>query len=164
MARIGIIFGIALCALTVGGLMLSPLKSPYQFIPMILGIPMLFLGVVALNPHRRRQSMHVSASISAMGLIVGGGRMIALLGRWVRSEPINELTFRLVLAMTVLCAAFLATWIIVWLRTRRREPFDTVAGKHPAVTLPKKTDSPPELQSAALGPDRQPERDLANRD
>ena len=72
MARIGIIFGLALCGLTVACLVQSTTKSPYQFIPMILGIPMLFLGVVALNPHRRRQAMNVAASVSTMGLVVGG--------------------------------------------------------------------------------------------
>ncbi len=134
MARIGIIFGLALCGLTVACLVQSMTKSPYQFIPMILGIPMLFLGVVALNPHRRRQAMHVAASISTMGLIVGGLRSLFITVRWARGESINTFTLKMVLTMTAICLVFVVLWATTWLRQRRRSRIELASGQPGPVT------------------------------
>ena len=65
MARVGIIFGLLLCGLTIAGLVGTTVKSTILFIPMMIGIPTLFCGVVALNPHRRKHAMRVSATIAS---------------------------------------------------------------------------------------------------
>jgi uncharacterized membrane protein YeiB len=138
MARIGIIFGLALCGLTIACLVQSTTKNPYLFIPMILGIPMLFLGVVALNPHRRRQAMNVAATISTMGLVVGGIRSLFMTFRWARNEPINAFALKMVLTMTAICLAFVLLWATSWARLRRHSQLDSAAGKLGPATAPKK--------------------------
>jgi hypothetical protein len=71
MARAGIVFGLILCGITIAGLVASSTKAPTQFYPMMLGIPILFLGVVALNPHRRRFAMMVASLIAILGGVLG---------------------------------------------------------------------------------------------
>lgn len=137
MARIGIIFGLSLCGLTVACLVQSTTKNPYLFIPMILGIPMLFLGVVALNPHRRRQSMSVAATISTMGLIVGGIRSLFMAFRWARNEPINTFALKMVLTMTAICLVFIVLWVTSWARLRRRSQLESESDKPGPVTKSK---------------------------
>lgn len=72
MARFGILVGVLLCANTAMGLFTSMDKSTCQFFPMMIGIPILFLAVVGLNPHRRRASTMLAAAITLFALLVGG--------------------------------------------------------------------------------------------
>lgn len=120
MARIAIVFGLLLCAMTVSGLVVSTSKSPYQFVPMIQGIPILFCGVVALNPHRRRHAMHASAMIAALGCFVGGMRSLSIAIRWFRGNDINGFAFQLVTLMTSVCLIFLILCVISFINARRR--------------------------------------------
>ena len=69
MARVGIVFGLLLCGLTVVGMVGTTVKSPMQFIPMMLGVPILFSGVVALNPHRRKHAMHAASAVAILGAV-----------------------------------------------------------------------------------------------
>ncbi|MCM2371667.1 hypothetical protein [Aporhodopirellula aestuarii] len=94
-------------------------KSYTQFIPMMFGIPMLFLGVVALNPHRRGESVFVALLLSAAGMLLGCGRFVVLLFAWFAGEHVNLLSVQLVAAMALICGVF----VIVaerWRRIRRR--------------------------------------------
>ena len=117
MARFGIVFGLLLCGLTVVGLVTS-VKVPAQFIPMMIGIPIMICSIVGLNPHRRKQSMHGAASVGLLGLVVGAFLSISL-GRRLPDESI-DVVFRVVLALAVLCLVFVTVCVISFLQARAR--------------------------------------------
>lgn len=116
MARIGIVFGLLLFGLTIAGLSVTPQKSYTQFIPMMFGIPMLFFGVVALNPHRRGEAVFAALMLALAGLVIGAGRTLFLTIAWSVGGNVNPLSFQLVAAMTTVCGVF----VIVAERWRRK--------------------------------------------
>ena len=117
MARIGIIFGLLLCGLTIGGMSATTQKSYTQFVPMMFGIPMLFLGVVSLNPHRRAGSIFVAFVLAVLAMALGGGRLLVLALDRARGQYVNPISLRLVIMMTVLSLVFA---LIAWMWHRRR--------------------------------------------
>jgi apolipoprotein N-acyltransferase len=121
MARVGIVFGLVLCGLTAVALVWTPVKSPTQFIPMMLGIPILFCGVVALNPHRRRHAMHAASGIAMLGTVGGAGTSSYWLMTLAGGEVIDRNSLNLVVAMTIVCAVFVAVCVVSFISTRRRK-------------------------------------------
>jgi hypothetical protein len=121
MARVGIVFGLALCCLSIVGLMGTAEKTPTQFIPMMLGVPILFCGVVALNPHRRKYAMHTASLIAVLGAVCGGGQASYVLLQLANRVPINHYSFRLVVAMSVICVAFVVICVISFIQIRQRK-------------------------------------------
>lgn len=117
-ARIGIVFGLLLFGLTIAELSVTTHKSYTQFLPMMFGIPMLFLGVVALNPHRRRESVSAASILMLFGVALGGGRIIVLAVSWLSGGHINSISFGLLAAMTAVCGTFVIA-AERWRRTRR---------------------------------------------
>ncbi len=115
MARIGIVFGLLLCVLAGSALVGSPVKIPILVFPMMVGIPILFCGVVGLNPHRRKLAMFSAASIAAFGLLSGGGRAIFMLTLWSRGQHVNLFALRLVIIMAMICFIFLVVYgLFLW--------------------------------------------------
>lgn len=153
MARLGIIFGLVLCGMTVVGLVQSVDKNPYQFVPMILGIPILFCGVVALNPHRRKHAMHVSATIAALGTFVAGMRTLSLTVRWFNGDSLDRFGFEMVFSLSVSCLVFLLICIASFWNARRRIRNETdeisTVGERKASPNAEKS----ELEPSAVGRD-----------
>jgi hypothetical protein len=110
MARIGIVFGLLLCVLAAAGLMGSTAKFPSLIFPMMLGIPILFCGVIGLNPHRRKLAMFSAAVIGTCGLVAGGSRAIYTAIQLSQGETVNLYAFRMILAMAVLCLLFVIAY------------------------------------------------------
>jgi predicted branched-subunit amino acid permease len=109
MARVGIVFGLILCGLTVIGLVGTELKMPTQFYPMMLGIPVLFCGVVSLNPHRRKYAINVTATLALIGAVAG------LVGsvRWFFSDgPAGHYAFLLTGSMSLICFCLFAFCLV----------------------------------------------------
>ncbi|MFG0264024.1 MAG: hypothetical protein ACF8AM_02595 [Rhodopirellula sp. JB055] len=125
MARIGIFFGLVLCGLTVAALSVTTEKSYTQFVPMMFGIPLLFLGVVGLNPHRRLGATVVALTLGMIGFGCGAIRFVVLMVERAAGEVINPLSFRLVVAMTVVCLVF-ALMAMIWVRKRRERMSQSV--------------------------------------
>ena len=121
MARVGIIFGLMLCGLTVLGLIASPGKVPSQFLPMMFGIPIFFCGIVGLNPHRLRHSMHGAASVGLIGLVIGACLAVYTGIRLPDGQDLNAYVFRIVTVMSILCFAFVATCITSFVNARARK-------------------------------------------
>jgi HAMP domain-containing protein len=130
MARIGIFFGLVLCGLTVAALSVTTEKSYTQFVPMMFGIPLLFLGVVGLNPHRRLGATVVALALGMIGFGCGAIRFVVLMVERAAGEVINPLSFRLVVAMTVVCLVF-ALMAMIWVRKRRDRMSRSVNLDHP---------------------------------
>ncbi len=120
MARVGIIFGLLLCGLTFVGMVETTVKSPILFIPMMIGIPTLFCGVVALNPHRRKHAMRAAATLALLGLSVGTIRSSVWTMRWIRDEQVLRYAFSLNVALMVISGTFFLICITSFLQDRRR--------------------------------------------
>ncbi|TWT76287.1 hypothetical protein CA13_67800 [Planctomycetes bacterium CA13] len=118
MSRVAIVFGLLLCGLTIAGLIVSIHKMPSQFFPMMLGVPILFCGVVGLNPHRRRVSMQVAAMIAAVGMLTGGSNAVLSMTRIMHGVAVNPIALRIVFSAAVLCLVFLLCSIVSFLRNR----------------------------------------------
>ncbi|MFK8111742.1 MAG: hypothetical protein AB8B91_06055 [Rubripirellula sp.] len=121
MARVGIIFGLLLCGLTAAAMIGSPQKMPVQFIPMMLGIPLLFCGVVSLNPHRRKHAMHAAAAVAMLGALAGSIRVLVCLSAMLQGAPVNRFGFRVIAVMSALCIIFVTICVVSFVQTRRAE-------------------------------------------
>jgi cytochrome bd-type quinol oxidase subunit 2 len=122
MARAGIVFGLILCGITVAGLVGTTAKMPSQFFAMMLGIPILCCGVVALNPHRRRVAMLIASTIAATGAILGAMRSSFQLLELTDGSTVNErYSLRLVAVMTAVCLLFVCFCVAGLYRMRRRD-------------------------------------------
>lgn len=120
MARVGIIFGLLLCGLTFVGMVETSVKSPILFIPMMIGIPTLFCGVVALNPHRRKHAMRAAAALALLGLTVGTVRSSVWTMRWIRDEQVLRYAFSLNVALMLISGTFFVICIASFVQDRRR--------------------------------------------
>jgi predicted tellurium resistance membrane protein TerC len=107
MARFGILSGLLLCIDTAIALFGSTDKAPLLFIPMMLGIPIMFFGVVALNPHRRRQALATAAAIGVLGCAIGAGELLHLFSLWRDDGMVNLHNARIVSLMIAVCFGFL---------------------------------------------------------
>ena len=111
MARFGIVAGLLLCADTAMALFGSLNKAPLLFIPMMLGIPILFFGVVALNPHRRRQSLTTAAGIGGLGCLIGITQLLRFFTLWRGEGLVNLHDTRIVTLMVVICSTFTLSYL-----------------------------------------------------
>ena len=129
MSRIAIVTGLLLCGLTLAGLIWSMQKMPVQFYPMMLGIPILFCGVVGLNPHRRRYSMYVAGVLALIGTLGGGSSTAMAALRMVRGIEVNRIALEIVVMMTSVCLVFaLISIASLVLEHRRRTPYKVASG------------------------------------
>tara|TARA_R110002049_G_scaffold72490_3_gene187290 strand:- start:67418 stop:67831 length:414 start_codon:yes stop_codon:yes gene_type:complete len=120
MARLCIVFGLLLCGLTIVALVNAPLKNAAYFVPMMLGIPILFCGVVGLNPHRLGTALRFAAAIATIGSTMGLMRVSVCFVRLGRDVHVNMLALKVVSAMTVLCLVFAILCLFSVLRMRRK--------------------------------------------
>lgn len=98
-----------------------PAKSPTLFVPMMLGIPVLFCGVVALNPHRRKQAMHAACAIALLGAIAGGAQTALCMVDLAGGNEIDRYGLNVIVAMSVVCVIFVVVCVISFIQTRRRK-------------------------------------------
>jgi hypothetical protein len=121
MARVGIVFGLLLCGLTYAAMVWDPQKIPAQFIPMMFGIPLLFCGVVALNPHRRKVSMQVAASVAGLGGVLGSLWCVLRCIRLATLKIVDMHGLTVIAIMSLLCVIFVVLWGRLFLQMRRRQ-------------------------------------------
>ncbi len=141
MARVGIVFGLVLCGITFAGLVVIATKTPTQFYPMMLGIPILFLGVVALNPHRRRFAILISSAIAAVGAMLGTmWSAVQMLSLGPDSTDLQRDALRLIGAMVVVCVIFVV-WSALWFRRVKEKAAAVTKRTEGTVRLPSSLDS-----------------------
>jgi hypothetical protein len=152
MARVAIIFGLLLCGLTVAGLVSSTAKNGTQFFAMILGIPVLFLGVVALNPHRRKQSMQLTTVIAATGAIVAAIPTLLIAFRWAGGHPIDALSLKMLAAITIVSGLLLVLCLHSMLQGKRGNAADHADPGSSSSGDPRQPeDKKPELEPSGMG-------------
>ncbi len=121
MARVGIVFGLLLCGLTYAAMVWDADKIPAQFIPMMFGIPLLFCGVVALNPHRRKISMQVAASVAGLGGVFGSLWCVTRCIRLASGKLVGMHGLTVIAIMSILCLVFVVLWCRSYFQMRRRQ-------------------------------------------
>lgn len=134
MARIGIVFGLVLFGLTIAALSVTTQKSYTQFVPMMFGIPLLFCGVVALNPHRRGDAVFAALILALVGMVIAVIRTIVLAVSWFRGGEVNLLSLQLVASMSVVCCIFVVT-AAFWRRRRKAEEERVEKARQQSATL-----------------------------
>ncbi|QDT11496.1 hypothetical protein [Planctomycetes bacterium K23_9] len=120
MARVGIIFGLLLCGLTLVALLCTTHKMPSLFVPMMFGIPILFCGIVGLNPHRRKYAMFNAVAVGTVGFMVGAGLVVRAGMSVVDDADIRRYVIRLGLSLAGLCLVFVASYVVSFLQSRAR--------------------------------------------
>ncbi|MGB7329642.1 MAG: hypothetical protein WBD31_32510 [Rubripirellula sp.] len=133
MARVGIVFGLLLCGLSALGMSATVVKDPVQFLPLMLGIPILFGGVVALNPHRRRIAMQSATAIGLLGILIGSAQAANLGFQWSDGETVSNISWKLIATMTWLCATFVIICLIVLVREYRKRKSSLTPPSAPTV-------------------------------
>ena len=106
MARVGIVFGLLLCGVTFVGLVGTSAKIPTQFVPMMFGIPILFCGVVALNPHRRKVAMQAACGLATLGAVGGILWLIVRLAKLAGGQDVDRYALTVIGVMLFCCAIF----------------------------------------------------------
>lgn len=137
MARTAIVFGLLLCGLTLYGLIAATTKSPFQFVPLMFGIPVMFCGLVGLNPHRQRVTGMIASVIMTFGMFSGLCATIRCVMHWSEHQPLRPVIFAMGSLMTVVCLVFLVVSVLRAAkdRRRRRSLKKTPPPEFPAVQL-----------------------------
>lgn len=130
MSVISILIGLLLCGLTVFGMVGSPEKLAVAFVPMMLGIPMVFCGVVSLNPHRQKVWMRVAALVAAIGLASASWQLTKVLGMAVNDQFVPRMVVQMLAGIIVFCGSFLLLFGID-LRRRILRERRAAAREHP---------------------------------
>ena len=90
MQKITMTYAILLILLGVVGYFITDMVSVTALIPMFLGLPMMALGLMAMNPTRRKHFMHVAAALGLIGFLGsarGLGGLFTLIGGGEVARP-----------------------------------------------------------------------------
>jgi hypothetical protein len=107
MAPIAILFGVLLTLLGGGMYVYTEMVSVTALIPAFFGLPLIVLGVIALNEKARKHAMHLAAMLGLIGFAIPAYMVIAGL---IRGQEFN-LAKQEQAAMAVLCLIFVA-WCV----------------------------------------------------
>jgi hypothetical protein len=123
MARLTILLGIALILLGLGGYFGTGRESFTALIPVLFGLPLLILGLLALRHAASKVAMHIAVVIAVLGFagtVRGLLKLPALLSRPEELE--RPAAVGVQSAMAVLCLLFAAACIGSFIAARRSAP------------------------------------------
>ncbi|WP_153558252.1 hypothetical protein [Roseimaritima sediminicola] len=143
MPQTSVVFGLALCGLTVLGMVGSPEKLATAFVPMMLGIPLVFCGIVSLNPHRKRSWMWVAGTVALIGLLASSVRLVHQAYQVLDHHLVNWFALGLMWGVCGLCSAYLLLLGLDMFRQHRRRG-GRRRGRSKPHTPPAETPVPPE--------------------
>jgi len=116
MAKISIIIGVLLIILGLYGYFGLDSESITALIPAFAGVPLLILGLFALNEKYRKISMHIAAAMALLGFIGSAMRAVPAL---FKNEIANQEAFTIQLLMAVLCLIFVVLAVQSFIKARR---------------------------------------------
>jgi hypothetical protein len=121
MASFTIILGIALIALGAGGYLGTGRESFTALIPVLFGLPMLILGLLALRRAARKVAMHIAVVIGVLGF-AGAARGLLKLPTLLRSPEDVERPAAVASqsTMALLCLLFILACAGSFIRARRK--------------------------------------------
>jgi hypothetical protein len=92
-------------------------ESITSLIPAFVGVPLIFLGLFALNERFLKHAMHLAAMLGCLGFLAAGGRLIV---KAVRAGTLNDPAGWSTAAMTGLCGLFVVFCVNSFVAARRR--------------------------------------------
>ena len=117
MAKITIGLGLVLIVLGLGGYFGTGSEHFTALIPALFGLPLGFLGLVALKERMRKHAMHAAALIALLGLVGSLFRIVKKLIVGEELEVSTAVTMQLVVA--ALCAVFVVLCARSFIKARR---------------------------------------------
>lgn len=121
MAKFSILLGIILIALGLISYFSISSESITALIPAFLGIPILILGILALNEKHLKHTMHIAAVLILLGFagtVSGLFKFFRMIGGEVFERP-SAITIQAIMA--VLCLIFLAFVIKSFIDARKKK-------------------------------------------
>ena len=121
MASLTIILGIALVVLGLGGYFGTGRESLTALIPVLFGLPMLILGLLALRDAARKVAMHIAVVIGVLGF-AGAAHGLLKLPRLLSSPENLERPAAVAMqsTMAILCLLFVLACVGSFIRARRK--------------------------------------------
>ena len=119
MAKITIGFGLVLIALGLGSYFGTGQASLTAMIPAFAGLPLLLLGLVALNERMRKTAMHVAVALGLLGFAGTVGGLMKLPVLLTGGELEKPAAVGGKAAMAVVCLAFVVLCIWSFIKARR---------------------------------------------
>ena len=114
MSSTTILFGVLLTLLGLAGYVLTGASSPTALIPVIFGLLLLALGLLARSEPMRKHAMHAAATIALLGC---GGALFGLLR--TPAGPRSPMAVSSQAAMVILTAVFVGLCIKSFIDVRR---------------------------------------------
>ena len=122
MAKITIGFSLALVLIGVISYVATGMEHVTALIPAFLGVPILILGVLALNEGRRKHAMHAAVVLALLGLL-GTLRGLTQLPALLSGADVARPAAVVAQSLTaVLCAIFIALAVRSFMNARRGAP------------------------------------------
>jgi len=119
MAKITIGLGLVLIALGLGGYVGTGREHLTALIPVLFGLPLLILGLIALKERRRKGAMHVAVVIGLLGFagtVRGLMRLPVLLTGGQLDRPA---AVAVQAAMAIVCFVFVLLCVRSFIKARR---------------------------------------------
>ena len=119
MARITIGLGLVLIALGLGGYFGTGRESLTALIPVLLGLLLALLGVLALKEHMRRHAMHVAGVIALLGVAGTVRGLMKLPVLLTGGELERPAAVGVQAAMAIVCFVFVLLCVWSFIKARR---------------------------------------------
>ena len=127
MAKITIGLGLVLIALGLGGYFGTGRESVTALIPALFGLPLLLLGLVALNERRRKHAIHIAVIVGLLGCVGTARGLMKLPVLLTGGEIARPTAVAVQAAMAIVCLIYVLLCVRSFVKARRagaaqREP------------------------------------------
>ncbi len=119
MTTITIGLGLVLIALGLGGYFGTGRESLTALIPLLFGLPLAILGVVALKERMRKHAMHVAAVIGLLGFAGTVKGLMKLPVLLTGGELARPAAVAVQAAMAIVCLLFVVLCVWSFIKARR---------------------------------------------
>lgn len=114
MPKISVVFGVLLSVLGLYGYFGMGRISVTALIPLFIGVPIIFLGILAFDDNKLKHSMHAASVLILLGLI---GSVYRLAHKLILGN--NDRSSIILIVMSLLCLMFLILAINSFIAARK---------------------------------------------
>ncbi|MDR3669148.1 MAG: hypothetical protein P4L35_20150 [Ignavibacteriaceae bacterium] len=114
MPKISVVFGVLLSVLGLYGYFGMGRISVTALIPLFIGVPIIFLGILAFDDNKLKHSMHAASVLILLGLI---GSVYRLAHKVILGN--NDRSSIILIVMSLLCLMFLILAINSFIAARK---------------------------------------------
>ena len=125
MAKTTIGIGCVLIALGVGSYFGTGRASMTALIPAFFGLPLVLLGVAALNERLRKHAMHAAVVVGLLGF-VGAARGFSQVPAILSGDQVERpVAVAVQIAMSLVCLVFVVLCVLSFIKARRAKRIDS---------------------------------------